>query len=282
MLINWNACLAYVVSRQCDDGGFCFYRALGVEESNALDAYSAVVALDRLKTDVPRREALVAWLKAVQKTNGDYPGLPTAWYALESLRILNENPTYSPRGFLETQQDQFIANLTTEKTLDGSNVMLSINRLANLLEHWDIPPRLEFKNAVHKRLQDLQGLRDGYGWPTENLCDTATAFEIQARFNWQEMSNGLAFAEACLDPQTGFRLVPNSSATSLTVLDAGLSIFQFCHQPLSEPFKSAAIRFIAVCQSANGGFGRTDGAIPTLTDTRLALKCLGSMQAFTP
>lgn len=82
MPINWNACRAYVTSRQCDDGGLCFYRAMGAEESNAPDAYSAVVSLDYLKTKIPHRETLVAWLKAAQKPDGDYSGLPTAWYIL--------------------------------------------------------------------------------------------------------------------------------------------------------------------------------------------------------
>lgn len=65
--------------------------------------------------------------------------------------MLDENPAYSPRQFLEGKQTQLIANLTTEKTLDWSNVLLSISLLANLLARWKIPLRLEFKNAVHKR-----------------------------------------------------------------------------------------------------------------------------------
>jgi len=98
--INWDACRQYVLSRQTIDGGFCFYRVYGVEESNALDAYSAVVALGCMKTTIPRQDDLAAWLQAQQNPCGDYAGLPTAWYVLEALRLLDLDPTYAPHRFL--------------------------------------------------------------------------------------------------------------------------------------------------------------------------------------
>lgn len=272
--INWDACQHYILSRQTIEGGFCFYRAYGVEESNPLDVYSAVMALGCLQAEIPRREALIAWLRAQQNASGGYASLPIAWYVLEALRLLGAAPAYAPYPYLQAKRDQYVSRLQGDRPLDWSAVLLASKRLTCLLRNWSIPTTAEFNAAIIKLLHRLHGSHGGYGWPRENLIDTAAAAAIHMGLALNGLPQGLALAAACGDAQTGFRLVPDSSSTSLEAVYAGVSLFKLGQQRLPEAITSACLRFISSCQSANGGFGRTSSAIPTLADTRLALDSL--------
>jgi len=172
-----------------------------------------------------------------------------------------------------------VSKLRVERALDWSSVLSSANRLTCLLQACKIPLSLEFKEDLKHLLQELHGEQGGYGWPSENLIATATVAEIQARLGWHELPKGMAFAKVCVDEQTGFQLVPDSSANSLEAIHAGLVIFKLGQQILPKAVALASLRFIGSCQSANGGFGRTVGAIPTLSDTRLALESLKHLSA---
>ncbi|MGZ5056241.1 MAG: LysR substrate-binding domain-containing protein, partial [Methylobacter sp.] len=68
--INQKACLDYLMGRQTPDGGFCYYRAYGVEESNGKDTYSAVAGLLSLQAQVPDSGKLVTWLHRLQNNQG--------------------------------------------------------------------------------------------------------------------------------------------------------------------------------------------------------------------
>ena len=50
--------VAYLVSRQCQDGGFCFYRSDLLEESNLADTCHVVAALGFLGHPIPREDRL--------------------------------------------------------------------------------------------------------------------------------------------------------------------------------------------------------------------------------
>jgi hypothetical protein len=70
LAINKAACLNYLISRQTPDGGFCFYRDYGVEESNGKDTYSAVAGLLCLQASIPDLDKLLAWLHRLQNNHG--------------------------------------------------------------------------------------------------------------------------------------------------------------------------------------------------------------------
>lgn len=54
---------SYLLGRQSDNGGFCFYRSEHIDEPNLHDTYHAVMAaLALLGADVPRVDALARFL----------------------------------------------------------------------------------------------------------------------------------------------------------------------------------------------------------------------------
>src|SRR5512139_4192552 len=57
---------AYVASRQCRNGGFCYYRYADLEEPNLHDTYYAVAACELLQREVPDPEQVVAYLRSMQ------------------------------------------------------------------------------------------------------------------------------------------------------------------------------------------------------------------------
>ena len=56
----------YIRTRQCADGGFCYYRYADLEEPNLHDTYYAVAACRLLRTGVPRPDRIVRYLRSMQ------------------------------------------------------------------------------------------------------------------------------------------------------------------------------------------------------------------------
>src|SRR5512144_1681376 len=56
----------YVTSRQCRNGGFCYYRYADLEEPNLHDTYYAVAACELLHSEVPYPERVVAYLRSMR------------------------------------------------------------------------------------------------------------------------------------------------------------------------------------------------------------------------
>lgn len=281
--VDLAACHRYVLSRQDSDGGFCFYRdeRYGVEESNAADTYYAVASLDLLHAAPPRVDEAVEWLCNAQQPSGWYPGVATAWYALQALRLLGVRPAHDPRVYLEAQGDRLSA--WCGRTLEWSSALLLLERLADLYKHWSVSFTEEQSRVIMEWLQALRGERGGYGRPAENLIDAQRAVAVMNHIGRVPDEGALSFAEQCIDPQSGFRLVPQSPAASVEVVQAGVALFQTYHTALPPVIRDSAARFVSLCQYRQGGFGRVSGALPTLADTWRALdvlhRCNGAADA---
>lgn len=272
--VDLAVCHRYILSRQNGDGGFCFYRdgRYGVEESNAADTYYAVASLHLLHAALPRVDETVEWLCNIQEPSGWYPGVATAWYALEALRLLDARPAHDPRIYLEAQGDRLSA--WHGRALEWSSALLLLERLTDLYKHWNISFTAQQRRAIAEWLQALRGERGGYGRPAENLIDTQRAVVVINNIGLAPDERALAFAERCIDPQAGFRLVPQSPASSVEAVQAGVTLFQTYRKALPPVIRDSASRFVSLCQYRQGGFGRVSGALPALTDTWRALDVL--------
>ncbi|WP_031436711.1 prenyltransferase/squalene oxidase repeat-containing protein [Methylobacter tundripaludum] len=272
--INKAACLSYLMSRQTPDGGFCYYRAYGVEESNGKDTYSAVAGLLSLQAPIPDLDKLLAWLHRLQNNQGGYSSFSMGWFALETLRLLNTEPLQNPDTFLKTEHDRFLSLDWRVRTIEWSSLLLRLSRLSTLMHQWEFMSSPEFRCEISILIDFLQGNHGGYGNPVENLLDTYRAAIIVDCLTLEQPAGMLEFMELCSDEVFGFRLVPAGSANSLAAVHAGIGLFHLCGAVMPRERIATIWNYIASCQTMTGGFGRTPGAIATLADTWLALDCL--------
>ena len=56
----------YIASRQCRNGGFCYYRYADLEEPNLHDTYYAVAACRLLQREIPNPDRVVEYLRSMQ------------------------------------------------------------------------------------------------------------------------------------------------------------------------------------------------------------------------
>jgi len=275
--INKAACLSYLMSRQTPDGGFCFYRAYGVEESNGKDTYSAVAGLLSLQATIPDSDKLVVWLHRLQNNQGGYSSFSMGWFALETLRLLNAQPLHNPKAFLQTEHDRFLSLDWRVRTMEWSSLLLSLSRLLTLIRQWAMTTSPGFRCEVSALLGSLQGHHGGYGNPAENLLDTCRVAIIVDCLTLKQPAGILEFAQMCSDGVFGFRLVPVGSANSLAVMHAGIGLFNLGGVDIPQERVDTIRNYIASCQTMTGGFGRAPGAISTLADTWLALDALQNL-----
>jgi hypothetical protein len=273
-LVNKAACLNYLMSRQTPDGGFCFYRAYGVEESNGKDTYSAVAGFLCLQAPVPDAKKLLAWLHRLQDNQGGYANFSMGWFALETLRLLNAKPLHDPEAFLQAEHDRFLSIDWCTRTMEWSSLLLSLSRLTIQMEQSALIASTSFIAKVSALIDSLQGQHSGYGRPAENLLDTYRVAILADCLTFEPPTKILEFAELCGDDVFGFRQVPAGSANSLAVVHAGIGIFNLYNAIIPRERIVKIRSYIASCQTITGGFGRAPSAISTLEDTWLALDAL--------
>ena len=86
----------YIMERLCKGGGFCFYR---LEEPNASDTYFAVLTLRHLGIDF-RDDRTIAFLKNMQRMDGSYSSIYSAYYSIMALKLMGEKPEHDCKNFL--------------------------------------------------------------------------------------------------------------------------------------------------------------------------------------
>ncbi len=266
--IDIQACTRYIASRQDPDGGFCFYRDFGVDESNAPDTLAAVAGLGLLEEPVPRRPDVVAWLRGQQRAEGGFATLPIAWACVKTLRLLGTEPGHDVRPYVLGWAQRL---LRPGKAYGGGTLraLVQVTDLANIL---GIVPGREVSEAGLRLLKDLQGPEGGYGVPGASLVDTWRALQVADRLDGDLEAGALDFARGCEHPAYGFNIAPRAVTTAVEVQVAGLEVLARCGA--SPRYAGATQRFVAACQTPHGGFARVPGALTRLEDTWLGLRAL--------
>ncbi|MGZ5056119.1 MAG: prenyltransferase/squalene oxidase repeat-containing protein, partial [Methylobacter sp.] len=200
-----------------------------------------------------------------------------AWFALQTLRLLNVEPLYDPCAFLRTEHNRFLAIDWRSRVMEWSSLLLSLSRLLTLMRQQAIVVTADFRYKVSALLESLRGHHGGYGKPVENLLDTYSAAIIIDCLTLDQTAGILEFTKLCSDEVFGFRLTPPGSANSLATTHAGIGLFQLYGAVMPEKKTEVIQRYIASCQTVIGGFGRSPGAIATLADTWLALDALQNL-----
>jgi len=269
--IDAAAATAYILGRQCPQGGFSFYRTpqWGVEEPNALDTYAAVAALRLLGVEVPQAQRIGSWLSTLQRDDGSWPSLTVAWACCEALALLGQTPRVDPGGWLRRLWHGRLASIqTTGREWRGT--LIDLHRLAQLIQRF-APDAIGQERSRLQHLLDA-ALADDGAWaaPGADLESSGAAVELAGRAGLTiDHTRLAAWWRRCEDPVLGLRLTPSAWVTSAGALGGGLTVARCLGVPLRYP--QAVCRQLHLLQQPSGGFSARHQALVSLWDTWLAL-----------
>ncbi len=255
---------AYILSRQSDAGGFCFYRSGPVDEPNLRDTYHAVAALTLLGAAVPAPDRVVAFVRNSRTFDSGF----LYWYAFALDRLGRADA-------IDAARRTRIASLTVDVPTSGDAIMSQrltrALRVVRLLARFADPPT---GRGIHERLDALKS--DG-GYGTEpNLWDTSFALGIRHCIGpLSDTDDTRAFVDRLQVPPFGFALAGNAITGTLDVIHAGVTCCSLLNLPVR--LASDVLQFVLSCQSAHGGFARAPDALPDLAHTHRALAVIRSI-----
>jgi len=274
--IDAEACRKYILTRQNPDGGFCFYRSWGVNESNAPDTLAAVNSLRLLGEPAPQGSQVIAWVQSQQGADGRYATLTIAWACLNALWLLEAEPLYDPRSTI-MDQGRRKENIT-DQAFDWSGLIRNFVRTLELMARLHLTVEAQLRRAGVRLLDRIRTADGGYGLPAASLLDTSWAVRLADLIGIPLDRKPLDYARRCKQPTYGFNITPASVSTSLEIQQGGLRLFaRFGTRPTNP---DAIIRFVVSCQTAFGGFSRVPGALTRLDDTWRALDILRLLKQF--
>lgn len=255
----------YLRSRQSYNGGFCFYKSMGIDEPNLHDSYHAIAAFHLLREEVPRVDELVHFL-------GSFPaaGVHQLYYCAFGLRLMDDAariPAALLGGILAPKPaDSAVSTAWLQATL----------RAARLKQRFaELRPDEHLVAAIQK-------LEHGGGYGDKpNLTDTCLCLNLLALLrHYAQPPLIRGFLEGLQRPSFGFTLTSDSGIASLDLIHAGLR----CCLMLGIPVRYAAdaLSFTLACQSASGSFARSPGALPDIEQTHRALQIIAMLASPMP
>ena len=259
----------YLRSRQSCNGGFCFYRYGGLDEPNLHDTYHAVAAFRLLGEEVPRGDETSRFLAAFPAA-----GVHQLYYCVFALDMLG-------RAQLDDGRLQSIASLTLHvperaDAASPSGWLEAALRLLRLRKRLGRSTDGEIAAAFVAQLESEGG---GYG-DKPNLLDTFSCLRILALLAKPLPAAAARFVERLQMPSFGFTMSEDSSMASLELVEAGVKCCAMLGVPVRYP--ADALAFALACQTGNGGFSRTPGALPGIEQTRRALQVIALLASPPP
>jgi len=264
--------LKYITERRCQKGGYCFYRQ---EEPNLSDSYYALASQRILGTETEDIDTINYILNS-QRSNGSYLNITHAYYAINSLYILNKKQLYSPKSFI-------FANLHSynpENLLPGTNsVFKKMHFVISLMNMLNLAIPLKRKESVSKFVLYFKKSDTGFGVERSTLLETAHALTILAAMDYPlEKLQTAFFLRKCEHSIFGFTNIHSTSLSYLEYLHAGLVLSQLLEYKIN--YATQCLDFVLNCQTNKGGFARSiDGGIATLENTFYAINSLAILES---
>lgn len=251
---------AYLLGRQCANGGFSFYRSDYLEEPNTHDTWHALAALRLLGIAPPRREEILRFIADQPVSEQPY----ALYFRVRSLRLL-DGP--DPEHAAVRAAAAALPPSAPEMELSGdpTDALYQLRLALWLKRHFGLAfPAPD----IARSLISGEHADGGYGVPP-NLHATRQVLAVLALCEAQPPARAAAFVARLATPGFGFRLMVGSLAPNLETTCAGVS----CCRRLGLPIVHAAdaLTFILDCQTGGGGFARAPDALPDLGLTHLAL-----------
>jgi prenyltransferase beta subunit len=254
---------AYLLGRQCANGGFSFYRSEYLEEPNTHDTWHALATLRLLGTHAPRGKDIVRFVIDQPVAAQPY-GL---FFRVRSLCLLD---TTDPEHVAVREA---VAALTTpapdlERLGDPTNSFYQLRLVLWLKRQFGLafPAR-----DLALNLLAGEHPNGGFGVPP-NLLATRQALAVLALCEAPAPAQAGAFVTRLATPDFGFRLTADSLAPNLETTCAGIACCRRLHLPIVHA--ADALAFILDCQTGDGSFARAPSALPDIALTHLALSGL--------
>lgn len=259
----------YVLERRCESGGFCFYK---LDEPNGSDCYYALSILNLL--DVPfHDEKTAAWLQNMQHDDGSYDSIFSAFYSLESLRLLNEKPTRNPAPYLLKHLQHYAVDVR-KLPAEILSIFKRLICLVDLYRAVEMERDEMIDSNIIRFIFSFENDDRGFGYIQSNLTETSMALAILNMLDYpvKELETE-QFIQRCETPLFGFTDVPHRSLSYMEYIHAGVlasSIISYCPH-----YHDRCVDFILNCQNTNGGFSRAPHAgIATMESTFFAVHAL--------
>jgi hypothetical protein len=259
--------LGYLRSRQCANGGFCFYRVEDLEEPNLHDTYHAVCALRSAGVEVPRLEPLLRFLDDSELYGPDY-----LFYYAFTLEAMGR------AGRIDSRRREAIDALHLDAPRPGAEIVLggwlqTALRIVRLKRAFTVARPLP---GVARFVETLK--RDGGYGEKPNLRDTLLCLRIlEVLGHAPQVEDTRRFVRGLQCRHTGFTLTGDSTLADLDTLRAGLR----CCEMLDLAVQHAPdiLAFTLRCQGGNGGFSRVPGALPDIEQTHRALQVVAILDS---
>ncbi|MGE0072254.1 MAG: prenyltransferase/squalene oxidase repeat-containing protein [Thiomonas sp.] len=270
--VDASAAAAYILGRQCPQGGFSFYRTpqWGVEEPNALDTFAAVAALRLLGLEVPQPQRITLWLSALQREDGSWPSLPIAWACCQALELFAQAPRVDPGSWLRALWIERLRAIQTTGR-DWRGTLVELHRLAQLMQRFAPDALAERRQRLQQHLDAARTADGAWATPGADLESSGAAVELAGLAGLHLDRVALAaWWRRCEDPVLGLRLTPSAWLTSAAALSGGLAVARALG--LSLRYADAVCQQIHLLQQPNGGCSARHQALVSLWDTWLALR----------
>lgn len=266
---------AYLCGRQSPNGGFCFYRAYGVEEPNLFDTYHAVAALAGIGCEVPKQQELLGFLRALA-SHAQVSALYHRSFTLEYLGRADHVDTAAIRRLVIASPP--IVHVPLAAALEQLRQAVRLKQRFAVVDG-------TVAAAMAPRLRALQ--HDGGFGDKPNLEDTAAALAVLAGLGTLDRHTVVAvreYVDALQVEGLGFALTRDSLTSSLGTILAGIESCELLGLPLR--FGADIEGFVLACEVADGGFARVPGALRDIESTHHAVAilqhlrgCAGSLYA---
>jgi len=262
----------YVMERLCRCGGFCFYK---LEEPNGADTFYALSILNLLDVEF-YDENTVKLLQSMQRKDGSYSSLYSAYYSIKGLELLGEEPKYECRKFLRR-------NLKIYATKNLPAGLQSIFRqmyyLVDLYKDIGMAVDEDKRRSLINFILSFKNKDYGFGKEKSTLIETFHAVFILHHLD-HNTQDSLNFLKMCENRFYGFVNIPYTSPSFIEHLYAGLELSKFFGYIPS--FPDSIRDFIINCQNKNGGFSRSPTGLANLENTYYAVKSLHILDKLCP
>jgi hypothetical protein len=254
--------LAYLRSKQGDNGGFCFFKFRYLDRPNLRDSYYAATALKLWGCDIPRRDALVRFLREQKKDDVD-----ALFYFERALQALGVES-------LDAAERARIEGLVIPALHSGSCQETDrwLERAYRTLELQRRCGRVEEEETLERAIQNLEH-QGGYG-DRPNLRETCLSLKTLdlLRRPPSDLAATRRFVDGLQQGAIGFADMPASQYGNLEIIGAGIECCALLALPIRYP--SDALTFVLACQSADGSFARVPVALPDILYTHAALQII--------
>jgi hypothetical protein len=257
----------YVTSRQCHNGGFCYYRYADLEEPNLHDTYYyAVAACGLLQRELSNPDRVVQYLRSMRAVGQQSSYL--YYYGFTAQRL--DNLSLLDQTFLDK-----VAALHIHLPSAGNSVLLS-EWLEDSLRIIRLQKTFAGGLEVGAVVDFVHGLlrRGGGAGTTPNLRDTYLALRILAELDsFTELDEVKAFIGRLQLPSLGFKYTEGSiSGPDIDTLYAGVCSCAILGVDVR--YALAILNNVLLSQRLHGGFARSSDSLGNLNTHYKALRII--------